>query len=362
MTSTNPIIEREPDTERWRLVLARDARADGQFVYAVQTTGVYCRPSCPARRPKRANVSFYINAYSAELAGYRPCKRCCPAAAITRDDQAVISVCQALQRALERLQRLPSAAQLAADVGLSASRLQRLFTAALGITINQYAQALRSRQVQQALAAGSAITDAILAAGYSSTGHFYQKATSELGMPARRYQRQGQTMTIEYATAQTTLGQLLVARSEVGVCAIALGDNPQSLAAELKQQFANAHRVEPSGEFEQLLQQVIALVEQPGGRSVTLPLDIRGTAFQRRVWQALQQITPGQTIHYSELAQRIGAPNSARAVANACGANKLAIAIPCHRVVRQDGSLSGYRWGVERKRELLKREAYLDLD
>ena len=361
MTGTTPIIDSASDAERWRLVLARDALADGQFVYAVQTTGVYCRPSCPARRPKRANVNFYANAYSAELAGYRPCKRCCPAAAITRDDQAVIAVCQTLQSALERSQRLPSAAQLAADVGLSASRVQRLFTAALGITINQYAQALRSQQVQQALAAGSAITDAIAAAGYSSTGHFYQKATSELGMPARRYQRQGHAMTIEFAITDTTLGALLVARSNVGICAIALGDNPQVLAAELRQRFAGARRVTPSEEFNRQLQQVVALVEQPGARSsVTLPLEIRGTAFQRRVWQALQSIKPGQTVHYSELARRIGAPTAARAVANACGANTLAIAIPCHRVVRQDGSISGYRWGVERKRELLKREADTD--
>jgi AraC family transcriptional regulator of adaptative response/methylated-DNA-[protein]-cysteine methyltransferase len=356
MTHTTASDHTEQFEARWRQVLERDKRADHEFVFAVRTTGIYCRPSCPARRPKRENVAFYTDALAAEAAGFRTCKRCLPRQAITPGDQAIAGVCRALQQAVISAERPPTAEQLAVVVKLSASRLHTLFKAAVGMTINQYTQALRSAQVRAALDKGASITDAIFAAGYSSTGHFYRRAERELGMPARRYQNKGQAMTIEYTIATCELGQLLVARSERGICAIALGDSGDELIADLLERFSNAQKIMPSDDFAEQIQQVISHIEQPGAASLNLPLDVRGTAFQRRVWQALQNIKPGQTISYRELAEQIGAPTAARAVANACGANTLAVLVPCHRVVRGDGSLSGYRWGVERKRELLKRE------
>jgi AraC family transcriptional regulator of adaptative response/methylated-DNA-[protein]-cysteine methyltransferase len=343
--------ERDP---RWASVIARDPGADGEFVYSVSTTGVYCRPSCPSRRARPENVRFHASCEDAERAGFRPCKRCKPdeASLAERHAQMVAGIC----RLIEGAESPPRLHELAARAGLSPFHFHRIFKAATGVTPRAYAAAHRARRVSRALRRSRSVTEAIFDAGFSSSGRFYEGAGRFLGMTPRQFRAGGRDVEIRFAVGECSLGSVLVASSEKGVCAILLGDDPEALARELQDTYPRATLVGGDANFELLVARVVAFVEAPA-QGLDLPLDVRGTAFQQRVWQALREIPAGSTISYGELARRIGAPRSARAVARACAANALALAIPCHRVVRTDGGLSGYRWGVARKRELLKRES-----
>jgi AraC family transcriptional regulator of adaptative response/methylated-DNA-[protein]-cysteine methyltransferase len=339
---------------RWAAVLARDAAADGRFVYSVRTTGVYCRPSCGARTARPENVQFHPTAADAERAGFRPCKRCRPDRPRPADPHAalVIELC----RRIERAERAPRLDELAASAGLSPSHLHRVFKAVTGLTPNAYAAAHRARRVRAELDRGATITEAVYGAGYGSSGRFYEESSAVLGMTPARYRAGGADTEIRFAAGECSLGAILVAASAHGVCAILMGDDAAGLVLDLQDRFPRACLIGGDAVFEGLVAKVVGLVEAPR-LGLDLPLDVRGTAFQRRVWQALRAIPAGRTASYGEIARRIGAPKSARAVAGACAANPLAVAIPCHRVVRTDGGLSGYRWGVERKLALLDREA-----
>jgi len=339
---------------RWAAVVARDSRADGSFFYSVRTTGVYCRPSCAARPARPENVEFHASAAAAERAGFRPCKRCRPDLGSPTDRHAglVADLC----RRLESADAVPGLQALADAAGLSPSHLHRTFKAATGLTPSAYAAAHRARRVRAGLDRNATVTHAIYDAGYGSNGRFYETSNQVLGMTPSQYRAGGPGTDIRFAVGQCSLGSILVAASERGVCAIFIGDDPDALARELQDRFPKANLIGGDAPFELLVARVVGMVESPS-LGLDLPLDVRGTAFQQRVWQALRKIPCGSTVSYGELARRIGAPKSIRAVAQACGANRLAVAIPCHRVVRNDGALSGYRWGVERKRALLEREA-----
>jgi AraC family transcriptional regulator of adaptative response/methylated-DNA-[protein]-cysteine methyltransferase len=339
---------------RWAAVIARDPAADGSFVYSVKTTGVFCRPSCGARPARPENVQFHRTATDAQRAGFRPCKRCKP-------DQEPLAARHAalvtrLCRIIEQAEPAPSLQQLAEHAGLSSYHLHRIFKAVTGLTPRAYAAAHRSARVRAALDSSGTVTEAIYSAGYNSSGRFYEQANRRLGMTPTDYRAGGADAQIRFAIGQCALGAILVAASARGVCAILLGDDPHVLARDLQDRFPRADLVGGDADFEQVVAKVVGFVEAPR-LGLDLPLDIRGTAFQQRVWQALLAIPPGSTVTYTDLAQRIGAPRAVRAVAGACAANLLAVAIPCHRVVRIGGDLSGYRWGVERKRALLDREA-----
>jgi len=341
------------DDPRWAAVVARDPRADGQFVYAVKTTGIYCRPSSLARLPKPQNVEFFDTAEDAEAAGYRPSKR-------ASKDQTEVAAQHAATvaaacRQIEASDSLPALNDLAETAGLSAFHFHRVFKAATGLTPKGYAAAHRSRRVRQRLADGGSVTDALYDAGFNSNSRFYEAADQVLGMKPGDFRAAGQNNDIRFAVGQCSLGAILVAQSERGICAILLGDDPHQLVCDLQDQFRRANLIGADAEFEQLIARVVGFIEAPA-IGLDLPLDVRGTAFQERVWQALREIPVGSTASYADIALRIGSPKAVRAVAQACGANSLAVAIPCHRVVRSDGNLSGYRWGVERKRELLLRE------
>ncbi|KAB0494127.1 bifunctional DNA-binding transcriptional regulator/O6-methylguanine-DNA methyltransferase Ada [Pseudomonas vancouverensis] len=344
-------IENDP---RWAAVVARDTKADGQFVYAVKTTGIYCNPSSLARLPNPKNVLFFDSAEQAQAAGYRPSKRA------TRDQsdlaaQHAATVAAACRR-IEQAEALPALSELADAAGLSSFHFHRVFKAVTGLTPKGYAAAHRSRRVRQQLSDGNSVTDALYEAGFNSNSRFYEAADQLLGMKPADYRAAGQNNDIRFAVGQCSLGAILVAQSERGVCAILLGDDPHQLVCDLQDKFRRANLIGADPEFEQLIAQVVGFIEAPA-IGLDLPLDVQGTAFQERVWQALREIPVGSTASYAEIAQAIGAPQAVRAVAQACGANSLAVAIPCHRVVRSDGNLSGYRWGVERKRQLLERES-----
>jgi AraC family transcriptional regulator of adaptative response/methylated-DNA-[protein]-cysteine methyltransferase len=339
---------------RWVAVAARDAGADGAFVYSVETTGVYCRPSCAARAARPEHVAFHATAADAERAGFRPCKRCKP-------DQPPLAERRAAQvadlcRLIERSDVAPTLDALARRAGLSAFHTQRIFKAVTGVTPRAYAKAHRARRVQSELRSRGSVTEAIYGAGYGSSGRFYEESRDLLGMTPTGYRAGGAGQEIRFAVGECSLGSILVAATERGVCAILLGDDPEELVHDLERRFRRAELVGGDAGFEQLVARVVGLVERPH-LGHDLPLDIRGTAFQRRVWEALRGIPAGSTTSYAAIAASIGAPGAVRAVAGACAANPLAVAIPCHRVVRNDGALSGYRWGVERKRTLLEREA-----
>ncbi len=343
-------IERDP---RWAALVARDRAADGRFFYSVSTTGVFCRPSCGARRPRPENVAFHASAADAVRAGFRACRRCRPESptAADRHAETIVSLC----RFIETSESAPSLRVLAERAGLSVHYLHRLFKQATGLTPKAYAAAHRSRRMRDALDRRGSVTEAIYDAGYSSSGRFYAESDRMLGMLPKRFRQGGAQTPIRFAIGECSLGSILVAASERGVCAILLGDDPDALARSLQDRFPKAELRGGEAEFEALVARVIGFVEAPA-LGLDLPLDIRGTAFQQRVWQALRAIPAGETASYAEIAARIGAPRATRAVAGACAANALAVAIPCHRVVRSDGALSGYRWGVERKRALLERE------
>jgi len=339
---------------RWAAVAARDAQADGRFVYSVRTTGVYCRPSCAARPARPENVAFHADAHAAELAGFRACKRCRPDEAPLAERHA--ATIAALCRFIDAAEQPPTLAELAAHAGLSPHHLHRLFKATTGVTPKAYAAARRAARVRAELATSESVTAAIYDAGYNSNGRFYAEAPARLGMTPTQLRAGGSDTDIRFAIGACSLGAILVAQSDRGVCAIALGDDPDALARELQDRFPNARLTGDDPAFARIVAQVVGFVEAPA-LGLALPLDLRGTAFQQRVWEALRALPPGTTASYAEVAARIGQPGAVRAVAQACGANPVAVAVPCHRVVRTDGALSGYRWGVARKRALIEREA-----
>ncbi|OYU09346.1 MAG: bifunctional transcriptional regulator/O6-methylguanine-DNA methyltransferase [Pseudomonas sp. PGPPP1] len=343
-------IEQDP---RWAAILARDPKADALFVYGVKTTGVYCRPSSASRLPRPQNIEFFDTPAQAEAAGYRASKRAAGdrTQVAAHHAQLVANAC----RHIEQAESPPSLEVLAAQAGLSPFHFHRVFKAVTGLTPKGYASAHRSRKVRDGLKEQHSVTDALYDAGFNSNSRFYESANQLLGMKPSDYRAGGTNNKILFAVGQCSLGAILVAQSARGVCAILLGDDPEKLVRDLQDQFPKASLVGADHSFEQLVAQVVGFIEAPA-LGLDLPLDLRGTAFQERVWQALRDIPLGSTVSYGQIAERIGAPKAFRAVAQACGANCLAVAIPCHRVVRSDGDLSGYRWGVERKRQLLARE------
>jgi AraC family transcriptional regulator, regulatory protein of adaptative response / methylated-DNA-[protein]-cysteine methyltransferase len=342
------------DEERWQAVKRRDPAFDGKMFFAVRTTGVYCRPSCASRPAKRENVAFFKTAAEAEKAGYRACKRCRPDNIGAPDPQV-----EAVKRACERIksaEEAPKLADLALSAGLSPYHFHRVFKSITGVTPKAYAVQTRARRAADKLLTAETVTEAIYDAGFNSSSRFYESTAARLGMTPGAVRRGGAGAVIRFAVGQASLGAVLVAATSKGVCAIMLGDDPEALVRDLQDRFPRAELQGGDPGFERTVAQVVGLVEAPGQR-VDLPLDIRGTAFQQRVWAALRAIPPGKTATYKAIARAIGQPTAVRAVAQACAANPLAVAIPCHRVVRTDGDVSGYRWGVERKRKLLDREA-----
>jgi AraC family transcriptional regulator of adaptative response/methylated-DNA-[protein]-cysteine methyltransferase len=342
------------DEARWAAVAARDKSFDGRFYYSVATTGVYCRPSCPARRPRRANMRFHDTCAEAEAAGFRPCKRCKPdeASLGARHAAKVAEAC----RLIESAEETPNLADLARSAGLSPYHFHRVFKAVTGVTPKAYAVAHRHKRVREQLKRSTTVTEAIHDAGFGSSGHFYASSAEVLGMTPRDFRAGGTNAAIRFAIGECSLGSILVAASDKGVAAILLGDDPDALLHDLEDRFPRARLVGANHGFERLVATVVGFVEAPG-KGLDLPLDVQGTAFQHRVWKALRLIPAGETVSYADIASRIGEPKAVRAVAGACAANPLAVAIPCHRVVRTDGALSGYRWGIARKRALLEREA-----
>ncbi|GLQ55455.1 AraC family transcriptional regulator [Devosia nitrariae] len=327
---------------------------DGQFYYSVATTGIYCRPSCPSRTANPKNVSFHESVADAEAAGFRACKRCKPdqPSAELQNAAIVARVC----RLIEQAEEIPPLNELAKTVGLSPGYFHRMFKSITGVTPKGYAAAHRAGKVRDELKRSDTVTSAIYDAGFNSSGRFYENSDEMLGMTPTDYRAGGANAEIRFAVGECSLGSILVAKSEKGVCAILLGDDPDMLVRDLQDRFPRARLTGGNAEFENLVARVVGLIEAPR-LGLDLPLDVRGTAFQQRVWAALREIPAGTTATYADIARKIGAPTSVRAVAGACAANALAVAIPCHRVVKSDGALSGYRWGVERKRALIDREA-----
>lgn len=344
---------RSNEDPRWAAVVARNATADGTFVYAVKTTGVYCRPSCRSRQALRKNVDFFATPAAAEDAGFRACLRCRPKEATGDTTSDVVA---RASQFLADAESVPSLAALGRHVGLSAHHIHRLFKQTTGITPKAYFNAERAKRLRTEIESDESVTSAIYGAGYGSSSRFYETSTKRLGMPASIYRRGGQGTTIRFAVGDCSLGSVLIAATDKGVAAVEFADAPQPLLDRLMSRFPDAELIAGDQDFERLAASVIALVEEPA-KAVALPVDVRGTAFQERVWQALRRIPAGSTATYAEIAAAIGAPKATRAVANACGANRVAVVIPCHRVVRTDGGAGGYRWGIERKETLLAREA-----
>ncbi|MCQ8239671.1 bifunctional DNA-binding transcriptional regulator/O6-methylguanine-DNA methyltransferase Ada [Rhizosaccharibacter radicis] len=338
---------------RWPLILARDPAADGSFWYSVQTTGVYCRPSCPSRAARPENVRLHDTLEAARATGCRPCRRCRPdEAAHHRDAALVVRAC----RLIDAAERPPAHDELARKLEVGSARLRSAFEAVLGLSPKRYADARRAERLRLLLPVAATVTEAFHQAGFGSSSRFYDKAAELLGMAPNRVRAGAAAETLRVAVAPCSLGAVLVAAGERGLVAVLLGDDPDLLRRDLRARFPRAGFGEADEAFGAVVAQVVALVETPGA-SHALPLDIRGTAFQRRVWDALRDVETGRTLSYAELAARAGAPAAVRAVAGACAANPLAVAVPCHRAVRTDGGLGGYRWGLARKRILLDREA-----
>jgi len=338
----------------WQAVQTRDASCDGLFYYGVRTTGVYCRPTCASRQPKRENVAFFALPEAARQAGFRACLRCRPDETAIRDPQAelVQSVCRLIDQQLEDQSNF---AALSEQVRLSQFHLQRLFKKLMGITPRQYAEARRADLFKTGIKAGQNITEAMYDAGYGSSSRLYEKAAAQLGMTPATYRKGGKGMKINYTIAECPLGLLLVAATDKGICSVTLGDQSESLTENLRAEFPQA---DIALDNEHLQSQVKTLLAHLAGQEPhpALPLDVQGTAFQKRVWEELRNIPYGQTASYSEIARRIGQPTATRAVARACATNPAGLVTPCHRVVREGGELGGYRWGIERKRQLLEQE------
>jgi AraC family transcriptional regulator of adaptative response/methylated-DNA-[protein]-cysteine methyltransferase len=348
-----PTIPLVADDPRWARIVARDKTADGHLWYSVATTGVYCRPSCPSRAANPANVQLHTTLDEAKATGFRPCKRCKPDGPSIESDNAAL-VAKAC-RIIERSEEAPSLAELADAIGRSPAYFHRIFKSATGLTPKDYAAAHVAKKVRQGLACGNTVTETFYEAGFNSSGRFYEKAAGMLGMTPSQYRAGGANEEIWFAVGQTSLGAILVASSRKGVASILLGDDPDQLVRNLQDRFPRAHLIGADRDYEALVARVVGLVEAPR-IGLDLPLDVRCTAFEQRVWLALQDIPVGEVVSYAEIARRVGSPKAARAVARACAANDVAITIPCHRVVRNNGAASGYAWGTERKRELLSRE------
>jgi len=340
------------DEVRWRAVLARDTRSDGSFVFAVRSTGIYCRPSCPARRPRRPRVLFFSGPDAAEAAGFRACRRCHPRAAETPRAAWVRRLCRMIEASPERP---PSLARLAAGAGVGPHYLQRAFKAAVGLSPKQYAEALRLGRLRRALRSGAVVEEAAHAAGYSSASRAHARATEALGMTPGTYRRGGAGMDLAYSIVDSPLGRLLVAATARGVSAVYVADDDGCLVRELRDEYPRAHLRRDDSALAGRVHPILAHLAG-GRRRLDLPLDVEATDFQRRVWQELRRIPPGQTRTYGEVARSIGRPGATRAVARACATNPVSIVVPCHRVVGADGQLTGYRWGLERKRKLLETE------
>jgi AraC family transcriptional regulator of adaptative response/methylated-DNA-[protein]-cysteine methyltransferase len=345
-------VEFSSDDERWAAVTRRDPAAD--FFYSVRTTGVYCRPACPSRLARRENVAFHASCEAAEQAGFRACKRCRPNATTLAEAHAA-AVTQAC-RHIEMAEETPDLDTLATLVGMSRFHFHRVFKSVTGITPKAYAEGHRAQRVRNVLPQRGTVTEAIYDGGFNNNSRFYAKSTGVLGMKPARFRNGGSGETIRFALGKCSLGSILVAATAIGVCAIFLDDDPEVLVRDLQDRFPKAELIGGDADFEKLVAQVVGFVEAPQ-HGIDLPLDVRGTAFQQRVWQALQQIPAGTRLSYTDVAVHLGLPKAVRAIASAIAANPVAVAIPCHRVVRNDGTLSGYRWGVERKRILLEREA-----
>jgi AraC family transcriptional regulator of adaptative response/methylated-DNA-[protein]-cysteine methyltransferase len=338
-------------TQKWSLVLARDARADGRFVYAVRSTGVFCRPSCPSRRPRRENVEFFDSPAQAEQAGYRACRRCAP---LERNPQAqkIEAACRYID---DNLDITLSLTAISRHVAISPFHFQRLFKRILGISPRQYQQARRAGKFRQALLSEGRVTDAIYEAGYSSSSRAYESIPAQLGMTPSAFRRKGEGVEIRYTVLPSELGKLLIATTERGVCAVRFGESDAALLRELKQDFDAAQISRDDQGLAPLAKQVEQLLAGSAG-TLNIPIDIQGTAFQQLVWETLRKIPAGETRSYAQVAASIGRPKAVRAVANACASNPVALVVPCHRVVQKNGSLAGYRWGVKRKKALLEIE------
>lgn len=351
MQAATIMAKNRNNDQLWALVLGRSAKADGEFVYAVKSTGIFCRPSCPSRRPGRDQVEFFDSPSEAQHAGYRACRRCRPQQRNAQLEK-VETACRYIEQNLEETLSLE---QIAAAVGLSPFHFQRLFKRALGISPREYQHAHRAGKFKQALQSDSRITDAIYEAGYSSSSRAYENSNQHLGMTPTAFRRHGEGVQISYTIVPSELGKLLIATTPKGVCAVRFGESERKLEQDLRGEFSAAEISREDRELKGIAGTVQKLLAQPASVG-KIPLDIQGTAFQQRVWSALRMIPRGETRSYTDVARQIGSPRAVRAVANACGSNPVAVVIPCHRVVQKNGSMAGYRWGVERKEALLRRE------
>ncbi len=350
MTMQTELQNENQSESHWQQVMARDARQDGRFVFAVRTTGIYCRPSCPSRRPRRDAVEFFPDPREAERAGYRACLRCKP----TEISAQAKYVLQARQL-LDNAEGVVTLTQLSRRVGLSPFHLQRLFKRATGLSPREYQSARRMQHVKTELRKGEDVTTALYEAGFSSPSRLYEKSSQQLGMTPGTYRRGGAGTTITFAIEPTTLGRMLVAATERGLCAVRFGENAIELERGLRNEFHAATLHRDDGAMRRYVEPLLAGIS--GDKTtIDLPLDVRATAFQQKVWETLQRIPRGETRSYTEIAREIGDPKAVRAVARACATNPVALAVPCHRVIRSDGDSSGYRWGVERKKKLLEVE------
>jgi len=347
-------MHRQMEDRRWQAVVDRDSALDGAFVFAVSSTGVFCRPSCPSKRPHRKNVRFFDQPLQAEQAGYRACLRCRPKAVDGNPQSALVrTMCRYIEHHIEESISL---GHLAKEFRRSPFHLQRTFKSVLGVSPKAYIDAVRLRQVKQNLQAGHDVTTALYAAGYGSSSRLYERTATQLGMTPEKYRRGAVAAVVRYTIASSPLGRMLIAATDKGICAIQFADNDAQLQQGLMREFPFATRRRDDAAMAEWRAHLTRLME---GRETnpSLPLDIRATAFQRRVWEALQEIPRGETRSYSAVAKKIGMPKAARAVARACATNPVAVAIPCHRVVREDGESGGYRWGTERKEQLLALES-----
>lgn len=349
----------QTEDPRWAAVMGKDENANGHFVYSVASTGVYCRPTCPARRALRQNVRFHDTCADAERAGFRACLRCKPneASLAERHAKAVRQAC----RLIEAKDATPNLAELADAAGLSRFHFQRVFRKVMGVTPGQYASKHRAERVRSELRAGTSITSAIYDAGFNSSSRFYEKSGEMLGMTPGQFRDGGSGVAIRYSIGNSSLGLVMIAATDLGICSVRFGETKAALLQELKDSFPQASIEAAGADFEARARAVVEYIDNPVTVS-DLPLDIRGTAFQLRVWQALREIPAGRTATYAQVAARAGSPKAVRAVGSACGANPVAVLVPCHRAVRADGAVGGYRWGAERKQKLLKKESVVSLE
>ena len=350
--TTTPQIPPRVADRYWEATLQRDSQSDGSFVFAVRSTQIYCRPSCPARRPLRRNTLFFRTPLDAEQQGFRACHRCRP----NRMDPAVMLVRQAAAMLASSQEESFRLGKLAAKLNSSPAQLRRAFHRVTGLAPKDFEQAFRLRKLKQLLRGGSSITDALYACGYGSSSRLYEKTNSHLGMTPASYRKGGEGMKIGFTVGNTTIGKVLVASTDRGVSAVYLGESEKDLVGELRDEYPNAELVRAADQHKDWLTEVLHRVEG-SVPSMDLPLDVQATAFQRRVWNELQKIPRGTTRTYTQVARALGKPRSVRAVARACATNPVSIIVPCHRVIRTDGTLAGYRWGLQRKQKLLEREA-----